>query len=219
MKRISVATLIGFCLFMIIPTTATAQFDFGIKGGVNLSEKPTNIKGIKDGHTGWYAGPMIKYITPAIGLGIEANALYSKSGASIGGETYDKNSIEIPIYLRYELRLPLARKIITPFIAIGPQWGYAFGEKEFGKRLSDISSMDDIKDISDRYFKFNESCFSLNIGLGFIFFNHLQLHANYNMALGETCEYFGNENFNLGDNLETIKSKNNIWQLSVAYIF
>lgn len=219
MKRLYAIILVGFCLFMATPTETSAQFKFGIKGGVNLSERPTNIKGIKDGHTGWYAGPMVKFITPAIGLGVEANALYSKSGASIGGETFDKTSIEIPLYLRYELTIPLFRKFMTPFFAIGPQWGYTFGEREFGKQLSEINSIDDIKDISDRYFKFNRSCFSLNLGLGFVFFNHLQLHANYNIALGETCEFFGKDNFKLGEKLETIKSKSNIWQLSVAYIF
>ena len=157
MKRLYAVILVGFCLFMATPTETSAQFKFGIKGGVNLSERPTNIKGIKDGHTGWYAGPMVKFITPAIGLGVEANALYSKSGASIGGETFDKTSIEIPLYLRYELTIPLFRKFMTPFFAIGPQWGYTFGEREFGKQLSEINSIDDIKDISDRYFKFNRS--------------------------------------------------------------
>ena len=216
MKRLS-AILIALCLFIAVPVKA--QLDFGIKAGLNFSEKPTNIKGIKDEHTGWYAGPTLKFIVPVIGLGVEANALYSNSGTSINGDTFNKNSIEIPLYLRYELRLPAIKSFITPFIAIGPQWGYAFGKKEFGKKISDIDSWEDIKEISDTYFKFNESCFSLNVGLGFILLNHLQVGANYNIALGQTSEYFGVRNFNWSDKIETIKLKNNIWQLSVAYIF
>lgn len=216
MKKLSII-LVGFFLFITMP--AKAQFDFGIKAGLNFSERPTNIKGIKDGHTGWHAGPMAKFIAPVIGLGVEANALYSNSGTSINGETFNKNSIEIPVYLRYELRLPAIKKIIMPFIAVGPQWGYTFGKKEFGKKLSDVDSWNDIMEISDRYFKFNESCFSLNVGLGLVLFNHVQVHANYNIALGQTCEYFGIENFNLGDKIQTIESQNNIWQLSVAYLF
>ena len=212
MKKFS-AILVGLCLFIAIP--ATAQFDWGIKAGLNFAEKPSNVAGIKDGHTGWYVGPMAKFIIPVAGLGIEANALYSNSGTSIGGETFNKNSIEIPLYLRYELRLTAIKKILTPFIAVGPQWGYTFGKKEFGE----IKSWEDAKDFSNRYFKFNESCFSLNAGLGIILLNHLQVHINYNIALGETCEYFGAENFNLSNKFETIKSKNNIWQLSLAYLF
>lgn len=216
MKRLSII-LVGFCLFISIP--ATAQINFGIKAGVNISGKPTNIKGIKDGHTGWHAGPMVKFIIPVIGLGVEANALYSNSGTSIDGNTFNKNSIELPVYLRYELRLPAIKKFIIPFAAIGPQWGYAFGQKEFGNKLDAIDSWDDITNISDKYFKFKESCFGLNIGLGIILLNHVQVHANYNIALGQTSEYFSANNFKLNDKLETIKLQNNIWQLSVAYIF
>ena len=216
MKKLQ-AIILGLCLIMAAP--AMAQVDFGIKAGLNLAERPTNIRGIKNGHTGWYAGPMLKFISPAIGLGVEANALYSNSGTSIGGETFDKNSIEVPVYLRWEITIPVIKKILTPFIAVGPQWGYTFGKKEFGKKLSDVDSWNDIKDIQDRYFKFNESCFSLNAGLGFVLLDHIQVHANYNIALGQTGEYFGAESYRLGDKLETVKSKSNIWQVSVAYIF
>lgn len=212
MKKFT-SILIGLCLFTSIPTLA--QFDYGIKAGVNFSNKPTNISGIKDGHTGWYAGPMAKVIIPVIGLGFEANALYSNSGASINGETFNKNSIEIPLYLRYELRLPAIRKIITPFIAVGPQWGYTFGKREFGN----IKNWEDAIEISDRYFKFNKSCFSLNTGLGIILLNHVQIHVNYNIALGETCEYIGTDNFKLNNKIEPVSSRSNIWQLSLAYLF
>ncbi len=215
MKK-SILLFIAACMFTAIP--ATAQFDFGIKAGLNFTEKPTNISGIKDGHTGWYAGPMVKFIFPVVGLGVEANALYSKSGTSIDNETFNKNSIEIPVYLRYELSIPAVKKIIEPFIAVGPQWGFAIGEKEFGKKIENVKNINDLTEIG-RYFKFNESCFSLNVGLGFILMNHLQIHANYNIALGETCEYFGVKNIDIGDKIEYIKSQTNIWQLSVAYIF
>ena len=218
MKRTFAAILIFFILTV---TPAVAQVNFGIKAGVNLSEKPTNIKGIKDGHTGWYAGPMLKAIFPIIGLGAEANVLYSESGTNVGGENFNKSSIEIPLYLRYELSLPAINKFIEPFIAIGPQWGYAFGKKEFGKKLEDVNNLEDLKEIG-RYFKFNESYFSLNVGLGVILLSHLQLHVNYNIALGETSEYFGPESLkdlNFGDKIDYIKSQTNIWQISLAYIF
>ena len=213
MKKISVI-LLALSLFIAVP--ATAQFDWGIKGGVNLPEAPKNIKGIKEGHTGWYAGPMAKFIAPVLGLGVEAGVLYSESGVAIDGETYKKNSIEIPLYLRYELRLPAIKNFLTPFIAVGPQWGYTFGKKEFGNKLQDVENLSDVK---DKYFKYEESLFSLNLGLGLILFNHLQLHANYNIALGQNYEYGELENMSLIDGLKTIKSKNNMWQFSLAYIF
>lgn len=214
MKKL-VATLF---IFAIAITSAKAQLDFGIKAGVNFSERPTNIEGIKNGHTGWYAGPMLKYIFPVVGLGIEGNVLYSNSGANINDETFNKHSIEIPLYLRYELSLPIMKKIFIPFIAVGPQWGYTFGKKEFGNRLEEVDSADDIKELA-RYFKFKDSCFSLNVGVGFVLFKHLQIHANYNIALGETYEYRDIKNLNWSKELKNVESKNNIWQLSLAYIF
>ena len=211
MKKISVILLI-LSLFIAVP--ATAQFNWGIKAGLNLPEAPTNIRGIIDGNTGWYAGPMVKFTFPILGIGIEADALYSESGVAIDGDTYKKSSIEIPLYLRYDLKVPAISKFMIPFIAVGPQWGYTFGKKEFGQKLQDTKNLSDV----NKYFKYDDSLFSLNLGLGLILFNHLQIHANYNIALGQNYEYEF-ENLNLLNGLETIKSKNNMWQISLAYIF
>ena len=211
MKKISVILLV-LSLFIAVP--ATAQFNWGIKAGLNLPEAPTNIRGIIDGNTGWYAGPMVKFTFPILGIGIEADALYSESGVAIDGDTYKKSSIEIPLYLRYDLKVPAISKFMIPFIAVGPQWGYTFGKKEFGQKLQDTKNLSDV----NKYFKYDDSLFSLNLGLGLILFNHLQIHANYNIALGNSYEYEV-ENKSLLYGLSTIKAKNNIWQISLAYIF
>jgi hypothetical protein len=58
----------------------------------------------------------------------------------------------------------------------------------------------------------------LNVGLGLVLLKHVQLHLNYNIALGQTSEYYHKEN-SLTDKIEYIKSQSNIWQLSVAYLF
>ena len=218
MKNNLSVILLGLCLLIAVP--ANAQFGFGVKAGANFTGKVRDIESAKAGNTGWFVGPTAKFIIPVIGLGFEANALYSNSSVTIGKETFNKNSIEIPVYLRYELNLPAVRKVFAPFIAVGPQWGYAFGKKEFGEDLGNITNFEEAQDVYNRYFKYNDSYFSLNLGLGFIFFDHLQVHANYNIALGQTCEYVGAEKYaNIEDKLEKIKSKNNIWQISLAYIF
>lgn len=223
MKRIFI-TLITF---VSIALAATAQINFGLKAGTNFATIPTNVDAAKSGHTGWFVGPTFKAIIPLIGLGAEANLLYSNTGATIENETYNKNSIEIPMYLRYELSLPAINKIFEPFIAVGPQWGWTVGKKEFGINPNEINDLNDIKDFASekgKYFKFNESCWSLNFGLGFILFNHLQVHANYNLALGETSQYTDYKNINIKDLdtkelIEGVKSSTNIWQISLAYIF
>lgn len=222
--------LITLAALFLAVFTASAQIDFGIKAGANFPTIPTNIEGAKSGNTGWFAGPTLKAIIPLIGLGAEANVLYSTAGTSIDGERYDKRSIELPLYLRYELQLPAIKRFFEPFIAVGPQWGWTIGQKEFGKNPNEISNLNDIKEVIDsngRYFKFNDTSFSLNFGLGFILFNHLQIHANYNWALGATSQYTDYKNIDLkdfgssaaGEWINGVKSSTNIWQVSLAYIF
>lgn len=211
-------TKVLFIILLFAATPVAAQFDYGIKAGVNISERPTNIKGLKEGHTGWYAGPMVKFIIPVVGLGIEGNALYSNSGVTINEETFTRHSIDIPVYLRYELSIPAVKRIIKPYIATGPQFGFTVGEREFGKKIEEISSAEDLKEAA-RFFKFSDSNISLNIGIGVILFKHLQIQANYNIALGNTSEYSDLKNIDVSEKIESIKSKTNIWQLSLAYLF
>ena len=49
--------------------------------------------------------------------------------------------------------------------------------------------------------------------------NHLQVSANYNIALGTTGEVDVNNAINTAWNTAIGKAKANAWQLSVAYFF
>lgn len=192
--------IFALCLFVAVP--ANAQFDFGIKAGTNLVGSPSDLKGA-DGYTGFFAGAMAKFTLPIVGLGIEGDILYSQSGAELGDDKIKKQSIEIPIYLRYDLGLPVVSKFVVPFIAVGPQFGFTLND-------ADKSWMDAAR------FEYKKSQLSLNIGAGAVLFSHLQAHINYNIAMGNTSEYseFANGAWNV-----MTKSKTNTWQISVAYLF
>ena len=68
--------------------------------------------------------------------------------------------------------------------------------------------------------RMKDSSLSANVGLGLMLLNHLQVSANYNIAMGTTGEF---------DILKDVpdaawkqvtgKTKANAWQLSVAYFF
>lgn len=192
--------IFALCLFVAIP--ANAQIKFGIKAGTNLVGSPSDLKG-SDGYTGFFAGAMAKFTLPIVGLGIEGDVLYSQSGAELGDDKIKRQSIEIPIYLRYDLGLPAVSKIIVPFVAVGPQFGFTLND-------ADKSWMDAYR------FEYKKSELSLNIGAGAILFSHLQAHINYNIAMGNTSEY--SEFVDGAWNVMT-KSKTNTWQISVAYLF
>ncbi len=194
-------------LFTAVP--AAAQFNWGIKAGVNLAQKPSDIEDVK-GKTGWFVGPMAKFTLPIVGLGLEANLLYSQSSTEVQGETIERKTVDLPVYLRYEFSLPVVNKFLEPFLAVGPQWSWNVGDKTFsvGNILAGSQNFSE--------YTLRSSNLSLNLGLGAIVLDHIQVHANYNIALGSTSDYREATDATL--NLVT-KSKTNTWQVSVAYIF
>lgn len=196
--------LFALCLLAAVP--ASAQIKFGVKAGTNLTDKPSGDFEYTsaDGYTGFYAGLMAKFTLPIVGLGVEADILYSESGSEIAGEKIKKQSVEIPVYLRYDLAIPAVSKVIVPFIAVGPQFGFAFG------------NLDEALDFDKYRYEYNKSQLSFNVGAGLVLFSHLQAHVNYNIALGNTSEYS-----ELTDGVWNVmtKSKTNTWQISLAYLF
>lgn len=209
MRKFLAATLF---LCTVATTAVTAQIDFGIKAGVNLPEAPTlNVDDFKSsirGNTGWFVGPTAKFVIPVVGLGVEANLLYSQANIDIDGQNILTQSIEVPLMLRYELSIPAINRIIEPFIAIGPQFGWNIGDKSF--------TLDKIADIAGREYRIKDSNTSLNLGLGLVLFNHLQIHGNYNLALGKTADITGTI---VDFTKELAEIKTNTWQVSLAYIF
>ena len=199
-------------LFVVATTTVTAQMDFGIKAGANLPEAPTlnveNFKSTIRGNTGWFVGPTAKFIIPVVGLGLEANILYSQANIDIDGQDILTQSIEVPLMLRYELTIPAINRIVEPFVAVGPQFGWNIGDKSI--------TLKSIAEIAGSEYRIKESNISLNLGLGIVLFNHLQIQGNYNLALGNTADITGTI---LDFTKELAEVKTNTWQISLAYIF
>lgn len=195
------------CLLVSAPTFA--QFNWGIKAGMNLASKPGSLDDIKsEGKTGFFVGPTAKIMLPIVGLGIEGNLLYSQTNSELNGEDITRRSIEVPIYLRYELSLPVVNKFLEPFVAVGPQFGWTLGNGEESWKEAGIEVAQ---------WEYKKSNLSLNVGAGATFLNHIQLHVNYNIALGNTGEYKASPASAGWDYIKG--SKVNTWQVSATYIF
>ena len=199
-------------LFNVATTAVTAQIDFGIKAGVNLpGANALNVDNFKSsirGNTGWFVGPTAKFVIPLVGLGVETNLLYSQTNIDIDGQNLLTQSIEVPLMLRYELSIPAINSIVEPFVAIGPQFGWNIGNKSF--------TLNNIADIAGSEYRIKDSNTSLNLGLGLVLFNHLQIHGNYNLALGKTADIIATI---VDFTKELAEVKTNTWQISLAYIF
>lgn len=196
---------IALTLCLLIAAPAAAQFNWGIKAGMNLDSKPSSLDGIKkSGKTGFFVGPTAKIMLPIVGLGIEGNILYSQSSSELEGESITRRSIEVPVYLRYEFSLPVVNKFLEPFAAVGPQFGWAIGDRK-----------EAFKNVAE--WEYEKSNISLNVGAGATILNHIQLHINYNIALGNTGKLKADPTSAGWDYIKG--SKVNTWQVSAAYIF
>jgi hypothetical protein len=195
-------------LLATMTVAAQAQVKFGVKGGLNLTNmKFDNSVTNKSNQTGFFIGPTLNFTLPVVGLGIDASALYDQRSAKIDGseEKLKQQSIQVPINLRYGFGLGNTASI---YIFAGPQFGFNIGDKS-------ANIIDNALE-----WRLKDSNLSANVGVGLMLLNHLQVSANYNIALGTTGEsnVISTTASTVG-NLVTGKTKANAWQLSVAYFF
>ena len=214
--------IFGIALTLCLLTAAPAysQFNWGIKAGLNLTGKPSSLDDVKrDSKNGFYFGPMAKVIIPVLNIGLEGNLLYSQTESEFYGNSITRRSIEVPIYLRYDFALPVLNKFIEPFIAVGPQFGWVLGgSKTSGSyEVWDNATQTFVNDIYQ--WEYKKSNLSLNLGAGATLLNHIQLHINYNIALGNTGEWKENFASEAWGYAKSKGSKVNTWQVSAAYIF
>ena len=215
MKKITCMAIMVMALFVVVP--AQAQFSWGIKGGVNLvSNDLSNLSGIvqdkaqimnKDNYTGFFIGPKAELRVPILGFGIEAAALYSQKGMSVGdNETFKQNSFQIPLNIKYSFGLG---NVANVFIAAGPEFGFNVGEttKVFNNvQFDDVTGVT-AGDVSA--YVLEKSTLSINIGLGATLLNHLQVALNYNMPWGKTGEFQYIDASEI-ENAENLKNGQNI---------
>ncbi len=115
---------------------ANAQLKLGVKGGLNVSSMSFSDD-VFDGsnRTGWFIGPTLKFTVPVVGLGFDVSALYNQASSKVwnveyesGEETVKRQSVEIPINVRYGVGLGSLANI---FLFAGPQFGFIVGDDEF----------------------------------------------------------------------------------------
>ena len=207
MKKFYVLMLMAVAFAM----PSKAQVSFGVKGGLNFTNMSFDKGSVDDflkNKAGFFVGPTVKFQLPVVGLGIDGAVLYDQRESDIEvGTTSEKlksQSIQIPINLRYEIGLGESANI---FIFAGPQVGFNIGDK-----TSDLW-----KDMAE--WRLNTSNFSANVGLGFTILSHLQVSANYNIALGKTGEVDFKSAVDQTRDAVKGEAKANSWQIALAYYF
>ena len=171
----------SLALLSFIP--ASAQFSWGIRGGLNLVNNDitaVNQKSAtdKDSYTGFFVGPMAEVQIPIIGIGIDVAALYSQKGLEVTDkETMKNQSLAIPVSLKYA----------AVYFAAGPQFDYKIGDLD-----TKFQDGDDVKE-----FALERSTWSVNVGAGIKLINHIQAGINYNIPVSKEGAYKLYENQNV----------------------
>lgn len=194
------------CLLVLLLTISPivvvkAQFNFGIKAGVNVANlKELSGENVLDAesYSGFYVGP--KFDWNIFGrFGINSAILYSQSGMSWDDsqEAIDMNYISIPLNLMVKL---FGSDKFGLFVEAGPQFDFNIGEKRY--------------ELENRSFKLDNSDLYLNLGASLHLLNFLQVGVNYNLPIGSTSEFEWSDL----ENEETYQKGHTI-QASVAIVF
>lgn len=216
MKKIFATAVLAMSVFFT--TAVQAEVKFGLKGGLNVTSMSLSSELLDaSNRAGFFIGPTVKFTLPIVGLGIDASALYDQREAKVKVSNVENNlfdetsntlktqSINIPINLRYGIGLGSSASV---FIFAGPQFGFNVGSK----------TQEIYEGIAD--WKLKTSNFSVNVGLGFMLLNHLQVSANYNIACGKTGEVtLGNVASSVTKGLTDSNGRANAWQIALAYYF
>ncbi len=195
-------TLVALIAATLVAVPAQAQFKFGLKGGLNVTDMSFSSDVVEaSNRAGFFIGPTVKFTLPIVGLGIDASALYDQREAELKGsdEKIKQQAINIPVNLRYDIGLG---SLAAVYLAAGPQFGFNIGDKH--QTL--------VQDVSE--WKLNTSNFSVNVGLGVMLLSHLQIGANYNIVCGKTGEVTVFDGAK-----EAFRGRSNTWQVSAAYYF
>ena len=195
-KIFTIAVLVAATCFAV---PAQAQFKFGLKGGLNITDMSFSSDVLNaSNRTGFFIGPTVKFKIPLLGFGIDAAALYDQREAEFD-DVYDDDGY---IMRGQKVKQQAINSLAALYLAAGPQFGFNVGDKH--KSLFD-DSMD---------WKMKTSNFSVNLGAGVLLLSHLQVGFNYNIVCGKTGELTYKSGF---DN--ALRGRANTWQISAAYYF
>jgi hypothetical protein len=195
--------LSGALALMLALPAAHAQLSFGAKGGVNIATVKFNNDVLDaDNVTGFQIGPMLEYIKPSSGWGMDIALLFMQKGGELNKQAVKGNYLEIPVNVKWKMATPL----IKPFVAAGPYFGFRTG----GRKIWDINGL--YNDVSGQVKAGNFST-GLNFSVGAEALGFVQVGLTYGLGLTDNFTTLKT------GNLPEYKGKTHTWSLSAAVLF
>ena len=193
-------------LFSAMTMAVQAQnVKFGVKGGLDIQDmKFDNSVFNTDNKLGWFVGPTLQISLPIGGLGVDIAGLYNQKKYEVNGESIKQQNILIPVNARLNLGIGSTAGL---YVAAGPQFSFNIGDDKFEWK----------KDNVENTFQLKKSAFSVNLGAGIYFSDHLEIGFAYNIALGSTADATWGKATDPAALNDDTKPKS--WQISAAYYF
>jgi len=184
-------------------STASAQFRFGIKGGVNIANASFNKDVLQtDNITGLHFGPMVEAMFGQGGLGLDLGVLYSRKGVKTEPNTIKNDFLDVPLNLKFKFGTPL----LNPFLAAGPFVSFRIGGDENWDLKANASGV--VNQIKTQSFGAG-----LNFSAGVEILSHLQVGATYGWGLTDNYKSF--DKSDIGSYLGKLRT----WQIHAAFFF
>ena len=199
MLKIKRFWIVALVLSMFLP--AAAQFKIGPRLGLEVCNLHFDDSFFKSNNrAGFTGGVQAEIIAPLIGIGADVSVMYIHRNSAWMDNNEPKNAksdyIDIPINLKYKLKLPEVSKIIAPYIFTGPSFSFLTSKKEI-----------------EEFVEAKRCDISWNVGVGIELIEHLQIGASYGMGLTKALHCVG-----LSDN-EEVQGKNRYWTITAAWLF
>lgn len=204
------ALLLAAVLIATTPSIAQS-FKIGVKGGLTFGglkmsdddKSPNDLYHNDNQRVGFNVGMTIQYIGRS-GFGVDLSVLYARTEYGYWDEDrIRKDMLDMPLHLTFHIPTGV-NKTFSPFLYTGPDLMCNFTDN----RYSWYDRYDD-RYYGDYYYRPVRTVFSWDVGIGAMFFNHVQVQAGYTFGISNSFE----------DNHNTSYGKSRVWNISAAVVF
>lgn len=196
--RLALAAVAALAFFVTGSQQAQAggPLRFGIKAGATVNSLKFNNDLLSSSNRcGFTAGLDAQFTAPIIGIGVDASVMYTRREAQVKEGNFASNVhsdyLEIPVLFRWNIGLPGVGKIITPYLATGPDFSFLMSKKNAENALAN-KTFD----------------FAWDFGLGVRLVDHLEIGAYYGLGISNAAS---------GD--QSLHGKNRFWTVTAAWLF
>ena len=207
-KLVAAAIVAVACMSAAPSVSAAGPIKFGVKAGISVNDLKFNEELVSSNNrTGFTGGFTAQFVAPIIGIGCDLSAMYTHrsnrisggedvNGNPVGSMNVNRDYIELPLNLRWEMNVIGISNIICPFLTTGPDFSF-------------LLSKQNVKDA------WNQKKFDVawNFGFGVQLLGHLQVGASYGLGMTKAFEKIG-----AVDGVD-IQGKNRYWTVTAAYLF